>query len=208
MLKRAFLASLLAATPLQALTLTEMSDSIEACHLPHAEVDATVDALAAQGWVPVPQGDLAPEIIELLIWPQVAFYATGDTGGEQIKAIVELQRKTVAGFAKKKDIPQSKTRILTRQIGTDVEAALVFWLQPDPAQTNIICRFALSSTSLIGHTAGGFAAPQVVDQSDATATKSFSVTVMNAGHLANQIAAPVNVSGVVETQTSFATGGN
>ena len=140
--------------------------------------------------------------------PNFKYDVAAQPGGEQIKAIVDLQRKTVAGFAKKKDIPQSKTRILTRQIGSDAEAALVFWLQPDPAQTNIICRFALSSTSLIGHTAGGFAVPQVVDQSDDTATKSFSITVMNAGYLANQIDAPVTVSGIIQTQANFASGGN
>ena len=186
--------------PAHALTLTEMSASIDACHLPNANVDDTVNALAQQGWVQAPEGDLSPEIIELLIWPQAAFYATGDTGGEQIKAIVDLQRKTVAGFAKKKDIPQSKTRILTRQIGADTEAALVFWLQPDPAQTNIICRFALSPHSLIGHTASDFAAPQVVET---TPTKRFAITPMNAASLAAKIGAPVTVSGTLETQTSF-----
>ncbi|MEP3346581.1 MAG: hypothetical protein ABJN34_16130 [Litoreibacter sp.] len=191
-----------------ALTLTEMSASIEACHLPHANVDDTVEALAQQGWMQAPESNLVPEVIEQLIWPQVAFYANGDTGGEQIKSIVDLQRKTVAGFARKKDIPQSKTRILTRQIGADAEAALVFWLQPDPDATNIICRFALSSTTLIGHAAGGFAEPQVVDQSDATATKSFSITAMNAGFLSEQIDAPVTVSGIVQTQTTFASEGN
>lgn len=200
--------SAFAALPTSALTLTEMSASIEACHLPNANVDDTVTALAQQGWILVPEGDLAPEVIELLIWPQVAFYATGDTGGEQIKSIVDLQRKTVAGFARKKDIPQSQTRILHRQIGANHEAALVFWLQPDPSTTNIICRFALSSTSLIGHTAGDFAVPQVFDSSDATATRSFAATTMNAASLSAKIGAPVTVSGIIQTQTNFAAGGN
>ena len=187
-----------------ALTLTEMSASIEACHQPNANVDDTVNALAQQGWLRV-EGELSPDIIELLIWPQVAFYATGDTGGEQIKAIVDLQRKTVAGFARKKDIPQSKTRILTRQIGADTEAALVFWLQPDPAQTNIICRFALSSASLVGHTATDFATPEVIEISP---TQRFAITPMNAASLAAKISASVTVSGTLETQTSFASGSN
>ncbi|EPX81593.1 hypothetical protein [Litoreibacter arenae] len=191
---------LLSTLPASAQTLTEMSGSIDACHQPTANVDDTVTSLAQQGWALVPQGDLSPETIELLIWPQVAFYATGDTGGEQIKAIVDLQRKTVAGFAKKKDIPQSKTRILTRQIGSDTEAALVFWLQPDPAQTNIICRFALSSASLSGQPTEDFAAPRVVETSP---TQRFAITPMNAASLATKIGAPVTVSGTLETQTSF-----
>ena len=205
MLKVALFASLMSAAPSLALTLTEMSGSIDACHQPNANVDDTVGALVGQGWVQVPQGDLSSEIVELLIWPQVAFYATGDTGGETVKSIVDLQRKTVAGFARKKDIPQSKTRILTRQIGADAEAALVFWLQPDPATTNIICRFALSSASLIGDAATDFATPQMVETSP---TRSYSIIDMNAASLAAKIASPVTVSGVVETQTSFASGGN
>lgn len=181
-----------------ALTVTEMSASIEACHTP-APIEGTVTALNQQGWRVV-EGDMTPEVIELLIWPQVAFYATGDTGGEQIKSIADLQRKTVAGFAKKKDIPQSKTRILTRQIGGDVEAALVFWLQPDPATTNIICRFALSGHSMIGHTAGDFGTPLPVE---ASPTQRYTITPMNAGSIADKIGAPVTVSGTIETQFSF-----
>ncbi|SDX16564.1 hypothetical protein [Litoreibacter albidus] len=184
-----------------ALTLTEMSGSIDACHQPNANVDDTVAALAQEGWVQVPHGELGAEVTELLIWPQVAFYATGDTGGEQIKSIAELQRKTVAGFAKKKDIPQSKTRILTRQIGADTEAALVFWLQPDPAQTNIICRFALSGHSMIGHTAGDFGTPHPVETSP---TQSYTITSMNAGRIAAKIGTPVTVSGIVQTTVNFA----
>lgn len=188
----------LLALPASALTVTEMSASIEACHAP-GPIEATVSALANQGWV-LSEGDLSPETIELLIWPQVAFYATGDTGGEQIKTIVDLQRKTVAGFAKKKDIPQSKTRILTRQIGMNTEAALVFWLQPDPATTNIICRFALSPHSLIGQTPGYFGEPQVVES---TPTQRYTITPMNAGSLSAKIGASVTVSGTLETQFSF-----
>jgi len=181
-----------------ALTVTEMSASIEACHTP-APIDGTVAALNQQGWRVV-DGELDPEVIERLIWPQVAFYATGDTGGEQLKSIADLQRKNVAGFAKKKDIPQSKTRILTRQIGGDLEAALVFWLQPDPSTSNIICRFALSPHSLIGHTAGGFGQPTVAETSP---NQKFTITPMNPGTLAAQIGAPVTVSGTLETFFSF-----
>ncbi|PTX57176.1 hypothetical protein C8N43_1842 [Litoreibacter ponti] len=188
----------LSALPAQAMTLTEMSASIEACHTP-APIEETVAALGQEGWIAV-DGPLGPEIIELLIWPQVAFYATGDTGGAQIRAIVDLQRKTVAGFARKADIPQSKTRILTRQIGADREAVLVFWLQPDPATTNIICRFALSPHSMIAHTAGDFGPPSVAQT---TPTQRFSITPMNAASLAAKIDAPVTVSGTLETQFSF-----
>ena len=190
--------ALCASLPAHALTVTEMSASIEACHTA-APIDGTVAALNQQGWRVV-EGELTPEVIELLIWPQVAFYATGDTGGEQLKSIAELQRKTVAGFAKKRDIPQSKTRILTRQIGGDTEAALVFWLQPDPATTNIICRFALSPHSLIGHTAGDFGQPTVAET---TPTQRVSITPMNPGSLSAKIGAPVTVSGTLETQFSF-----
>lgn len=192
----AALATVPAAT--QALTVTEMSASIEACHTP-ARIDGTIAALAQQGWIVV-EGGLSPEIVELLIWPQVAFYATSDTGGEQVKAIADLQRTTVAGFADKPDLPQSKIRILTRQIGADVEAALMFWLQPDPATTSIICRFALSPHSLIGHTAGYFGAPQVVEAGPA---QKFAIIPMNAASLAATIGMPVTVSGTLETQTVF-----
>lgn len=181
-----------------ALTVTEMSASIEACHTA-APIDGTVAALNQQGWGVV-EGDLSPEVIELLIWPQVAFYATGDTGGEHLRSIVELQRKTVAGFAKKKDIPQSKTRILTRQLGGDLEAALVFWLRPDPSTSNIICRFALSPQSMTGQANGDFGPPQVVET---TPTRSVAFTPMNPGSLAAKIGAPVAVSGTLETHISF-----
>ncbi|WP_298260565.1 hypothetical protein [uncultured Litoreibacter sp.] len=197
----------LAATSLvaSAQTLTEMSASIEACHLPHANVSDTVDVLAQQGWVLVPEGDLSSDTIELLIWPQVAFYANGDTGGEQLKAIVDLQRKTVAGFAKKKDIPQSKTRILTRQIGADAEAVLVQWLQPTPSTVNIICRFALSSASVTGQGSKDFGSPVTTK---AEKGGIWTTTVLNADSLAAKINAPVTVSGIVQTQANFASEGN
>lgn len=191
-------ALLLAALPAQAETLTGMSDSIVACRSP-APIEGTVAALADAGWAPV-DGPLSPEITELLIWPQVAVYATGDTGGEELRSIVTLQRKTVAGFARKADIPQSKTRILTRPVGGAREAVLVFWLQPDPATVNIICRFALSSRSLSGYSGADFGVPTVAPTAP---SQQFTVTPMNAASLSQKIGAPVTVSGIVETQFSF-----
>lgn len=193
------LAPIFAATTAHGQTLTEMSGSMEACHAPAKDISQTTVALAGQGWVLV-EGDPAPEIVELLIWPQIAFYATGDTGGEAMSSLAALQRKTVAGFAKKVDIPTSKTRIMHRQIGADREAVLVFWLQDTPTETQIICRFALSAHSLLGQTAGGFGVPTAAETAPG---KSFTITPMNAAVLSAEIDAPVTVSGVMQTTAIF-----
>ena len=82
-----------------------------------------------------------------------------------------------------------------------------FWLQPDPSVTQIICRFALSPHSLLGHTRAGFAEPTVADTSEGGLTRKFATTALNAGVLEKYIEAPVTVSGTLETHLAFPTRG-
>ena len=194
----ACISTALAATSATALTLTEMSSSIDACFT-KGEVDSTVAALESTGWQRAPR-PLPEATAEQLIWPQALFYITGDSGGEALKSIVELQRRTVTGLAAKKDIPTSKTRILSRQLGDKTESVLLLWQIPSPGLISVICRFALSSASL-SDPQGALATPY--PKMDQAPNQTLNITSLNSAKIAAAIAGPMSVSGVVQTQHRF-----
>ena len=109
-----------------------------ACLVPAADIDTAAAALAAEGWSPVPEGDLSEEAAERLLWLYVAQYTTGDTGGEALMSLVELQRRTVAGLARKRDISTSRQRLMMQ----DGAALILQWREPVPGLFELQCRIA------------------------------------------------------------------
>lgn len=189
----------------QPLAVTEVSGSIDACHTPAAQVEEIVKGLSSDGWMLLPAGKMPTDVVELLIWPQIVFYTTGDTGGAELASLADIQRKTVAGFARKKDIPQSKTRILTRKQGAQAEAAMVLWQQPVPHQTIVICRFALSDSTVAVTNTPSFGTAHMTDTSDANTRRTATLTLMNPAALSTQIGAPVTPTATLQTQLIFTT---
>lgn len=189
----------------QAMAMPQIEPSITACHTPNGQIDDTVTALAQDGWTQLPAGEMPADIADLLIWPQIVFYTTGDTGGADLTSLADIQRKSVAGFARKKDIPQSKTRILIRDKSGQTEAALVLWQQPVPHQTIVICRLALSAGTVPAHAQAPFGLPQVTDTSDATTKRTATLTPMNPDALSAQIGSPVTTTATLQTQITFPT---
>jgi hypothetical protein len=120
----------------------------DACRAPVADIDAAVTTLAAEGWTPLPEGPLPQDIADQLVWLYVAQYTTGDSGGEALTALVELQARTVTGIVRKRDIPTSKTRILTGESG----AMILMWRASSPGRVTLQCRTALTGPDAPGAT--------------------------------------------------------
>lgn len=191
------------ATAAPVLATPYLNASVNACLQPSGDVETIVSALASAGWSPIPAGEPASDVIEQLIWPQTVAYFTTDTGGEALTAVLDLQRKTVRGFARKKDIPQSKTRILTRIAGDQLETVLVSWRQPAPRQTETTCRFAFSTATVAGNPAAAFDPQPQINLSEGAVQRSIAVVLLDQSGLAATSGAPVTVSATIETTLSF-----
>ena len=110
------------------------------CLTPAADLDAALRPLTEAGWTALPDGTLPGEVAGRLVWLYVADYTTGDSGGETLATILALQERTVKALAVKRDIPGSKTRILT----SGEDAMILMWRAPAPATVELDCRVALS----------------------------------------------------------------
>lgn len=139
-------ASALAAQPLAFVTT---------CLEAEDDIDTIATTLTEQGWK---QADGAPEsAISGLSWVLSSYYFNSDSGGESVTSILELQSKTAAAMLKKKDIPQSKSRIFVRDTDDRPETLRVTWQQPIETLTEYGCQAALSpssTTTLRGNTSG------------------------------------------------------
>jgi hypothetical protein len=191
----------LAASSAAALTLREMSGSIDACHT-QGQVDDIVTALSNEGWQ-LSSRPLSDTTTAQLVWPQAMFYLAGDTGGEELTSIVALQTKTIAGFARKQDIPSSKTRIMIRAKGNAQDSVLLLWQMPVAGSVSVVCRFALSANSLNDNHAQAISANPPIETGE---NQGFSITSMNTSVLSTALGRPVTTSGVLSTHNRFALG--
>lgn len=143
-------AAVLSATPAAAQTVPG------ACLAEERGFDALIASLEAEGWTAVPPGDPLPEpAVERIALARTAFYATTDRGGATLPAIMDLQRRTVPGLARRVDTDTAKLRVLTR--GDD--AMTLNWSQPQQGRLGIvevICRIASSEGAPATGTADGF----------------------------------------------------
>ncbi|UWQ18029.1 hypothetical protein [Jannaschia sp. M317] len=140
--------------------LVRAAEVPDACLIPATDLDMTLAGLERAGWQVVPGGTLPPEVAELLVWSYATQYLTGDSGGEPLDSILTLQRRTVEGLARKRDIPTSKTRLLQR----DGAALAVFWRVPEAGMMELQCRGAmLEAGADVPDTVIGTLARQEVD---------------------------------------------
>ena len=107
-----------------------------------ADIDRAVGELQALGWSLSERASDA--MIEDLAWINAAVYFAGDTGGETLERVMELQRKAAANLVRREDIPNSKHRFLTR----DGETLVLYWRGFDPVRDVLECRAALDPQTM------------------------------------------------------------
>ncbi|MEP5762789.1 MAG: hypothetical protein ABJ327_26410 [Litoreibacter sp.] len=116
--------------------------SIAPCQMPAAQIEIITNALAQEGWSVQDLSALGPTTIDHLAWMRAADYLTGDSAGEKIEDIVELQRKTVLGLARKLDLNTSHTRVMTLSKDNDQKTVLINWQKPLVGPLEVRCTFS------------------------------------------------------------------
>ncbi|WGH80091.1 hypothetical protein [Jannaschia ovalis] len=183
---------MIAATALAgALALPARADAPEACLSPADDIGALVAALEAEGWTALPQGDLPPEAADRLAWPFVAAYVLSDSGGQTIAQLYELQRRTVEGLTRRRDVPGSAIRLLTRSDG-----AMMVTVRDVAGGVELRCRVALD---------GGARAPVTFLAEIPRRGEGIEIvtTRLNPEKLSGVIDAPVTVAEIVETRLTY-----
>lgn len=184
----------------------DIMDSARLCLTQTSEIDATSAALAAEGWRKLdPVGD---DALRTLAWTSVVYYFNGDSGGESLRSIYDLQIGTARGLARKKDIATSKSRFLSR--GKDM--AIVIWRKPTANITEIECRFAASASAtqnlrraasdLVPDASGFDALAPVSPLQDGTVNQ-ITVVLLDRDIVSRQIGEPVTVDAIVQTNLIF-----
>lgn len=134
----------LVAAPLRAEGPLSDLSFIPACLMVSDDIDSITAALAQAGWEV--RAELTDAMVEDIAWINSTFYFSGDTGGETLGNVLELQRKAARGMARKVDTPQSKTRFLTHEGET-----LVLAVNTDHAgATSVACRVAAEPSTMAG----------------------------------------------------------
>lgn len=128
----------------------------QACLADERNFDALLGSLEAEGWVPLEPGvPVAEDAVERIALARTIFYASTDRGGSTLPEIMELQRRTVPGLARRVDTDLAKQRVLTRD-----EAAMTFnWGMPQQGRLDIvevICRIATPEGATATGTDEGF----------------------------------------------------
>ncbi|MEO9824654.1 MAG: hypothetical protein ABJF50_09605 [Paracoccaceae bacterium] len=118
---------------------------VSTCLQAEDDIDTIATTLIDQGWEQV--GKTSETAVSDLSWVLSSYYFNSDSGGESVTSILELQTKTAAAMLKKKDIPQSKSRIFVRDTDDAPETLRVTWQQPIETLTEYGCQAALSASS-------------------------------------------------------------
>ena len=159
-------ARLLAALALLAAPLSAQ-EAPSACTADERDFDALMASLEAEGWTALEPGAALPEaVVERIALARTVFYATTDRGGRTVPEIMDLQRRTVPGYARRVDTDLAKQRVLTRG-----DAAMTLnWGMPQQGRLDIvevIGRVATPEGTPATGTEAGFAADDMVVLSEA-----------------------------------------
>ena len=153
-MKKLAVAAILALTSIA--TISHANDAPEACLADERDFGALVSSLEAEGWTAIAPGDAIPaKAIESIALARTVFYATTDRGGASLEEIMDLQRRTVPGFARRADTDLAKMRVLTR--GDD--AMTMHWMLPQAGRwgiVEVICRISSSEGTPAAGTDEGF----------------------------------------------------
>jgi hypothetical protein len=128
----------------------------QACLADERDFDALLASLEGEGWDPLEPGAPVPaDAVERIALARTIFYASTDRGGSTLPEIMDLQRRTVPGLARRVDTDLAKQRVLTRG-----DAAMTFnWGMPQQGRLDIvevICRIATPEGAPTAGTDEGF----------------------------------------------------
>ena len=154
------ISTILAATLLAAPAAAQEAPA--ACTADERDFDALMASLEGEGWAAIPSGEALPDdVVERIALARTVFYATSDRGGETLGQIMDLQRRTVPGYARRVDTDLAKQRVLTRG-----DAAMTFnWGMPQQGRLDIvevICRIASPEGAPATGTEEGFGPSDIV----------------------------------------------
>ncbi len=127
-----------------------------ACLADERDFDVLMASLEADGWTAIAPGAAIPDAaVESIALARTVFYATTDRGGASLDQIMELQRRTVPGFARRADTDLTKVRVLTR----GDEAMTMHWTYPQAGRwgiVEVICRISSAQGTPATGTEEGF----------------------------------------------------
>jgi hypothetical protein len=177
------------------------------CLTPAAKMETLVSGLEAQGWSisdPASEG-----LIDAMAWNLSVRYLAGDSGGETLASIYDLQLRTARGFAAKKDIPGSMARFLTQ----GENAMMVLWRTDNTTNlTEIECRVSAGAVlmqdvrqnaGIPSDTGPDFTALDRIDRWDDGTQRYVDIVLLNRAALSQQINQTVTVDATVNTYQSF-----
>ncbi|MDQ2094712.1 hypothetical protein [Rhodalgimonas zhirmunskyi] len=178
----ALLAAAFAAGPVQAQVPLSDLTFVPACTQVTGDVDVVTAALGKAGWKVASK--LSDAMVEDIAWANSAYYFGGDTGGASLAQVLDIQRKSARGLARKADIPRSRTRVLTRGDDTLVLALRTSVL----GEIELECRVTAKTDSMaalrgaLGET-GAYPAYAPLDDIAVNDGK-ITITLLNAARLA------------------------
>ena len=155
--------------------------------------DAAVAALGDAGWTVLDPGAPVPEdAAERLGWALVATYMAADTGGASLSELHDLQRRAVAGLARKRDTDATRARVAVRE-GAALTMSRTTTL---PGRVEQTCRIALDGLAARAYPEG-FGPPETSRVGEAEVI----VQPLDPGALSFLTDRPVAVATLIETRT-------
>lgn len=186
-----FLAAMWLATDASAQTVPA------ACLADERDFDVLLASLEDEGWSPLDPGTPVPDdVVERLALTRMIFYASTDRGGATLSEIMELQRRTVPGLARRVDTDLARLRVLTRG-----DAAMTFnWGMPQQGRLDIvevICRIATPEGAPASGTDEGFG-PSTFETLEEEPLRRLMIIALEPGELSDLTTDASTVS-IVET---------
>lgn len=179
------------------------------CLSPAQDISVLKTSFAAQGWQAV-DGPNDP-VIDALAWIGMPQYFAGDSGGQSKAYVLDLKRKTAAGYFRKKDLPNAQTRILNRTTDAGTEVLLVSWLRTSLDHINITCDFAVSPDTAAEIRAkqpppvykSGFSRLPTVTENSINRSSTVQIVFLDRAALEKQLNTQVPASAIVSTSLSY-----
>ncbi|WP_069299769.1 hypothetical protein [Neptunicoccus sediminis] len=180
-----------------------------ACITPTSDLTDVEARLSAEGWSRVTRP--STPVIESLAWIGMPQFFAGDSGGQTQSYVLDLKRKAAQGYFRKKDLPNAKTRILTRKVGRESELLLLSWLRTSLMEIHVTCDFALSEATTAPlrnqHAplaySKGFARVPTLRATDFGNTRTIQLVFMDKKTLKSGLRTNVPASAIISTSLSY-----
>ncbi len=121
----------------------DIYSTLDVCAEKADDINDIVSKLTVIGWKSIPKDEISDQTVRDLSWIYMGQNLLGEPSLAQITQQADLQKRTVRGFARKKDIPSAKTRILIKDVQKTSEAMIVNWVHIYPHVAWVECNLAL-----------------------------------------------------------------